>query len=339
MQTEIDLLAEKMEKKYDPTAFLGRLAWYSVPETVRITHEDLSKRMTEAFKGLSVHLGPLNKVRPVDVFKRGCTDAQRKKYLPTAAEIKALTSLWVTGVNNIAHVNYLVRNAGTDANHVWRVLIRESVDTQGHEIGYDEVAKIQYNRTTNDIQTVKSDVIDSIPVEDDILHGIVKYFLEETTIFTPYSIREYVRRGLEGYLRAIRVRPSGGIYFVQEQFSQPLAALESVINGIGGSVHTLPLLDDSKQREMLRAAFEDESTSDITAMMDEIRDILKNGKTITSDRFADFKVRYDHQKTKLLEYSAILDEAMDTTASYLELAQQQIKVLIDKVDVTDKDYH
>ena len=338
MQTEIDLLAQNWEKKYDPTMFIGRLSWYSIPESIKITHDDFSKRVDEAFKDIDLKLGGVGRPRAVDVFKRGCTNAQLQKYIPTDAEKVALLSTWLTDITDINHLNFLIRPAGSDESHVWRVLVRETVDTEGHEIGFDEVAKIQYNRTTSDITITKNDAVDSIDVEDGVLGAIREYFIRETTIITPYAVREWIRKGLEGRLHATKVRPSGGIYYTLEDYSRSLGALKEVVNGVGGSFHTLPLIDDSDQRKMVRAAFEDESVSAMAEMMDEIREILKSGKTITSDRFADFKVRFDTQRVKIVEYSDVLDEAMDTSTSYLELAEAQIRVLADKVNI-DEDYH
>lgn len=299
--------------------FLGRLCWYSIPDSVLITRTNFIAKLED--KGID--FGDIPEIRPVDVFKRGCTNSERNKYLPSDAEKGFL------GVTDDCHINFLFRNSGQDKSKVWRSLVREVVDSAGHTIDYTEIASLTYDRATKSIDNTFK-VSYYLDVERNIIYDVVTYFRTEAERITPYSIREFVRKGLEWEIHAIKVRPSGGIYFTQEQFSDTVTSLEAVINDIGGSFHTLPLLDDSKQREMLKKAFEDESMDDANTLMSEIREIMVNGKIISNDRFVDIKERYNKLMVKVLEYSDVLGEAMEKTAYSLEIAEKQIAELYDK---------
>jgi ElaB/YqjD/DUF883 family membrane-anchored ribosome-binding protein len=324
MTNTVEALSTKLTETYNPDLFLGRLCWYSIPDSVNITRDAFVAKLDEC----GVPFGKtIPEIRAVDVFKRGCTSAETNKYLPDDTERAALD------LPDVSYINYMFRNSGQDKDKVYRSLIREVVDAAGHKLAYTEIATLTYDRTTQAIVTT----VNSTPfldVERAVIRKVTDYFAHEGKRITPYSIREFVRKGLEWDIHAIKVRPSGGIYFTQEDFSVVVTALETAINDIGGSFHTLPLLDDSKQRLMLKKAFEDESLDDINAMLAEITEVFKSGKQISEDRYADFRLRYNALSKKVVEYSNVLDEAMETTASYLEIADAQIEALWDKVKVT-----
>lgn len=315
---QISQLATNLRTKYSTDLFLGRLCWYSIPDAVTITHKEFVATLAKH----NVPFGQnLPEIRAVDVFKRGAKAAERIKYAPSGTE-KALLDLPA-----VCHINHLFRNSGQDKDFVYRSLMREVVDSSGHEIASLEIASLVYDRSAESIARVtKSGTI--LNVEEAIIQDVLDYFTNEAERITPYSIREFVRKGVEWNFHSVKVRPSGGVYFVQEQFATDMGHLEDAINEVGGSFHSLPLMDDSKQREMLKKAFEDESMDDISILMGEISEIMINNKTISLDRYTDFKVRYDKLITKVLEYSDVLDEAMATTSSYLELAEGQIKALM-----------
>lgn len=321
MSNQVEELSDRLSAGYDPSLFLGRLSWYSIDDSIVISKDDFNAKIQKA----GIKFPELPKIHKSDVWKRGCTDAKQSKYVPTLQEARDLK------LPDGAYLNHLFRRVGAHKGEIWRILIRETVDSQGKELGYEEVAKLTYNIQDNTWKVVLTSH-NVLPTEHAIIQSVETYFNNNAVRATPYSIREWVRKNLEWYLHSIKVRPSGGVYFVQEQYSETLLALEDVLTEIGAAFHTLPLLDDSKQREMLRAAFEEESVADISIMMDEMKDILQGDKDISSDLYAEFHVRYDKMRKKVLEYSDILDEAMEKTASYLEIAKVQISKLADKVD-------
>lgn len=313
---EFDALQEHLNQ-YDPDLFLGRLCWFSITEQSRVDHGDFCKALMSS--GLMSHLPPAP--RPSDVFKRSCTQNQRKRVPTTDPKI---------------FVNYLIREVGKDADNIWRILLAEQVDTDGHKLGHNQLYELHFHRPTSVIKATEINGYKpgSDAEADGIVAGVKSAFQVWNNMLTPYAIRELVRKVLDG-MSATVVRPSGGVYFIREDHAAKIDAMESVISGLpgGSSFHSLPLVDDSKQRGMLKQAFEDESIGEVDRLLGEISEIMKSGQQISSDRFSDFKVEYDRLLKKVADYSDLLDEAMESTASRLEVMNEVLFTLLGRIRI------
>lgn len=302
-------------QNYDSEMYLGRLCWYSISELSHIDHSQFCGLLVN--NGLSSHLPPVP--RPSDVFKRACTAAQRRKMPSNQPNVL---------------VNYLIREVGKDSDNIWRRLVSERVDTEGHKLDYTEIAEIHFYRPTSkiDVQWLDFGVGQNEATAQAVIQQLLESFKEWNNSLTPYAIRELVRRILTG-MSATAVRPSGGVYFVRETHSREVAAMEAVIGALpgGSSFHSLPLVDDGKQRTMLKAAFEDESIGQVDTLLGEIGQILKSGQRITADRFSQFKAEHDSLLRKVADYSDLLDEAMEATASRLEIMNTALFELLGSV--------
>jgi hypothetical protein len=73
---------------------------------------------------------------------------------------------------------------------------------------------------------------------------------------TADRLRGMIRNYVES-LRAIRVRPTGGVYFTGRQHAGTLAALRELVKrfGTGSSLTRIPLPDQEEMREMVISAF------------------------------------------------------------------------------------
>lgn len=313
--------AVQKAKGYDPDLFLGRLVWYTVTQDVNVDHSEFCKLMLVTYEGVDTGKPKLPKVpRQRDVFKRACTEAERRK-VPSDKE----------GV----YYNYMVRPAGTDTDNVWRVVVREAVDASGHELDYTEFIRVNYNAQSKQISFEELTDISEDDTLESIKQEIRSYFHLWMNRLTAYTIRELARNNLERNMGAIKVRSSGGVYFVSEEFADQLEALETVINSLddGTNFHSLPLLDDGKQREMLRAAFEEESVGECDRLIGEMTEILKSDKKITKDRFVQFKVEYDLMRRKVVDYSDLLDEKLDHTSTSLAIVKKTMTKLMGQIKV------
>jgi hypothetical protein len=315
-------------KEYGSDNFLGRLAWYTVSEDLRVPYDEFLTVVKTEFadvvmdqpildEGKGAPLFPLSS----NVFKRACTAANRKNVPTQDPEIR---------------YNYLLRPTGADAKQIWQTIVREAVDSEGHKLNYTELVRVTFTRASD---TIRFDNVNPEDEEDEaaneIAEAIVGYFKDNLGILNAYTIREWLRRYLDKGLSSVRVRPSGGVYFVSEDSGPAIEALDRMFNGFGhaASFHYLPLLDDSKQREMLRVAFENESVGAIDEMIGDIAEILKSGKQITSDKFADFKVEYNRLKSKTADYSELLEDKLSGTEVRLELMATMLIDLMSKVKI------
>lgn len=298
-----------------PDLFLGRLTWYTLAESSHVDHADFCKILIE--EGIETLPG---QPRPSDVFKRACTASNRKR-VPT-------------GDPNV-FLNFLIRDVGKDSDNIWRRLVEERVDNEGHKLAYTEVYSLHFTRSTQQIDVEILDANVAGPEAAQIIDNVRSVFNAMNNMLTPYAIRELTRKILQT-LNATVVRPSGGVYFIREEHCEMVEALERVINSLpgGSSMHSLPLLDDDKQRAMLKRAFEDESIGEIDRLLGEMGEILRNKEvSITSDRFADFKVQHDFLLAKVRDYSDLLNEAMDETGSRLEIMNDVLFELLGRVKI------
>jgi|JI9StandDraft_1071089.scaffolds.fasta_scaffold03528_16 hypothetical protein len=295
------------------TPILGMLAWYSVPESVEVKHSE--------FVGLvELNDAPLdtpNVPKPANVFRRACNKAKIMK-VPTP--------------NPDVFVNYTMRDASYDENFVFRRMIAEQVDAENHELGYRDIGLAIFSK--DDFTTFYiSDVEDDDPAKpywDSLTQQIDDYLKDNKVTLPAIAIREAARRGLTQHLSGTAVRESGGVYFVASTRRDKLEALDRTINGVkGATFHTLPLVDDLRQRDMLKNAFEDETVAKSVALVAKITELLGQGTPIPAKTFLGIRKEYSDLKTRLNEYQDLLNDSLNKTETALEVANRQVLALLE----------
>jgi hypothetical protein len=293
---------------------LGMLAWYSVPETAEITHAEFVKLVETSDAPVKTPEVP----KAADVFRRACNAAKSLKQ--------------PTGIPDV-FANYTMRDAGYDDGFVFRRMVEEKVDGKNHSLGYRVLGLVSFAK-----KGVRASFSRDIPEDDpaigywDDMCKDINDFIDARMLFlTAIAVRETARRSLETTLRGTRVRPGGGVYFVAVEKAEKLEALDYVINSVdNASFHILPLIDDEKQREMLKVSFEDESVEETDRLVGEIATLLKSDKNIPAKTFTNIQQRYAEQKGRMTEYSALLNDALNRSSTSLEVANAQIRKLLDK---------
>lgn len=310
-----------------PEAFLGRICWYTVPDSTQVGHMEFCRDLVT--RGLDEYHLPLAP-KEVDVFRRASKSVQGRHTLAPGL-----------------YVDFLVREVASTSREIHRALVREVKDGEHQRLWYDQVADIWFNRKNNFVKTrhtppdeveieAWTNKVDHAcrKVENEKLDEIKRTFALNTHYLTSYVVRETVRKIL-GRLDATVMRD--GVYFVAEEHAEDLSSLEEMINGIdGASFHSLPLVDDKKQREMLRASFLDDSIGQIDDLIGRMRAILQNDKTrITPRRFADFQVLRTELRDKAEAYKGLLEVSLGETEARLEMLDEQLWALIEKVKKDD----
>jgi ElaB/YqjD/DUF883 family membrane-anchored ribosome-binding protein len=298
---------------------LGMLAWYSVPESSEIAHKDFLFLIEKNNAPLKTPELP----KAADVFRRACNNAKMLK-IPTG----------IPG----EFFNYTMRDSGYDDGFVFRSAVEERVDSKNHELGFRVIGQATFSR-----ESVKTHYqIDVDHMDDAVSHfkkmqnSIDSYVDSKATMIPAIAVRESARRALENTLLGTRVRPGGGVYFINPEKLEKLEAIDAVINNVpNASFHILPLVDDSRQREMLKSSFEDESIEETKRLIDDITEVLKSGGSITAKKFSSLHDRYTSQRNKLAEYKDLLSDALETSSTALDVCNAQIMQLLDKA--TDYD--
>lgn len=303
--------------KVDEDALLGQLLWYSMSE-VRVPHADAVTIITN--EGIN---NVPNKPRDADVFKRIASKVTRSK-VPTNDEDIFENYRWVEF---------------KDENEISRRLIRETVDNNGRKLSVDERLDVTFNRGTSKI-TIDPIAQDLGGYDYGLADEISSGFDTWKGCLNAYSLREWMRAHIYGRCLATKVKPGGGVYFVQQAFVGNVEALERIAAALEkytvethGEVefHSLPLLDDRKQRDMVQKYFEAETVDAVDEMMAEITKISKSTRKISSDKYAELLTQYQNLASKTKEYEDLLEQKLASTTTRLDLFERSLKGIMGKV--------
>lgn len=317
----------KTVEAVDPDAFLGRICWYSVPESLKVGHLEFVRDLVGL--GLDQYHLP-HAPRAVDVFRRASKKVQGKE-----------------PIGNGLSANYLVRDINSTSSEVHRVLVREIVDAQNEKLWFDTVANLTFSRASNHVNTQYTPPATvTIPgwdhtvehrcrvIEEGKLDEVRANYGLNSTYLTAYVVRETIRKILYR-LNATVMRD--GVYFVAESKAAELAALENLVETLdGASFHSLPLLDDNKQRDMLKTAFVDDSIGQIDDLIGRIGAIMRReGQQITAARYADLQVARTELADKAQAYTGLLETSLSETEVRLQMLDQQLWELVERVKSED----
>lgn len=301
----------------DTEGLLGSLLWYSMSE-VRVPHADAVKIITDE----GIHNTP-NKPRDADVFRRIASKVKRDK-VPTNDE-------------NIFEAYRFIEFKDDDT--ITRRMIRDTVDNSGRKIAVSERLDVTFKRDTSRIviDTIAPDVSGyDISLADEIVSGFDTW----KGCLNAYALREWMRAHIYGRCLATKVKPGGGVYFVQQSFVGNVEALERIAEALQaytvekyGEVefHSLPLLDDRKQRDMVQKYFEAETVDAVDEMMAEITRISKSTRKISSDKYAELLTQYQNLQSKTKDYEDLLEQKLASTTTRLDLFERSLKGILGKV--------
>lgn len=296
------------------TPFIGALSWYSVSDSARVQHPDLIKWVEEFDAPIKVPAV----AKPGDVFRRATKQAQRNK-VPTG---KPGT-----------FYNFMIRDLGYDDNFVRRMLVAEQVDSKDRDVDYDKLSKITFNKINREITFEDYDERDdaTLKVTSDIKDFITSFVAENSFTVAPVVIRSIIRVCLETTLNGTAVRPGGGVYFLSLDRLEELEAAYKVFTNLdGASIHYHPLVDDERQRAMVKEAFQSECEDSIRDLVSDAQDLLKLDGPVPARQFSELSNRLKATKSKLGVYSSILEGQLSKTESDLEIARAQIEKLLEK---------
>ena len=297
------------------TPILGMLAWYTVPTSAEIEHKQFIHLIDQ-------HKAPIDRINipsANNVFRRACSVATMKKQ---------------TGPTDDSSCNYTMRDAGNEPSFIFKCLVEETVDGKNHVLDHRTIADISLAKDTAKMhfECKISDDDFAWDAYSEVKHTLESFIKSKSLIMHDLVIREAARRAVEYNLLGVRVRQGGGVYFVALDKCKELESISNVINSIGAaSFDMLPLVDDEKQREMLRVSFESESVGETQVLISEARELLKSDK-ITAKKFIEMQTRYASLKSKMAEYSGILNDSLDNSKEALNIASSQINALLDRME-------
>lgn len=290
---------------------LGHVSWYSVTgEPVPFQH--LTDLITD--NGMDDKYLP-SEPRPADAYKRACRHSER-------------TNVPIPGTANKA--NFLIRKVVTDPDMIQRNLVMEVVDKNDKQLSYEVCAKLIWERGE---EKLRVKLISLGPDYDHLVKDSLKVFdanfREALENIDPQVIRLTIRQALDD-MGAISIRNRGSLYFVPISKREKMEALVNVISGLnaGSNSHSIPLIDDSKQREMITHAFQEEIHTEATQRIAEIMEIAQKGKQIPRGQWVKLKGRLDQLKAMRDDYRELLTDEMVRADTEMKAFDNQLKDLL-----------
>ncbi|MFI6290066.1 DUF6744 family protein [Nonomuraea sp. NPDC050790] len=320
------------------TPVLGHLVLYSIFDG-RVTRDDLHRWFLEC--GLDDTFLP-PPIRESDAFERVTGPAGVRTSYRLADSTAPHAG--ATGgrrrrdpAEKVTAVTLMVRHVSRDDLSITRHLVREVRDEGRAQLSYDTcLAELKFWRDPlqsgvpgrGRLQiTPHLTAINQLSVSEQAkvtatLDEIKETYGRQCRFYTSDRLRAVIRTYVEG-LNAVRVRASGGVYFVHRAHAAPLAGLRALTAKFGAGSHLarVPLPDQEEMREMVIAAFTTKAKEDLDKLALDIADARANGTT--EARFQSLYNRFQALQASTSEHSELLSASLDDTKSSLQMVHAQ----------------
>ena len=290
-----------------PALTLGHIAWYSIVKP-RLTADDLMALITDL--GLDPAIIP-QPPRTGDAFKRACRYSERK------------------GLNlpyTVNTANVLIRPVTQTQHDIERHVVVEVVDPDGRTLDYHNAASLTYKRADGILNVSKHSISDDIdPIIDETIQAFAINLKDATTYVDAQVIRSMIRKQLN-LMSAIAVRAQGSVYFIPYRSHKLTEGLEKFLTyfGPGSAFHALPLIDDQKQREMVKQAFEQEVHEGASQLITELSQLTESQTEITPGAWAVYRDKFNTLRSQMTDYESMVktellqaDSEMDALEMHL----------------------
>lgn len=244
----------------------------------------------------------------------------------------------------------MVRPVRRDGGQIVRHVVREVRDEEHTSLSYDtRLGVCVFHRDTS---AGSQDGAGTLQVEPDraaiaalpeaeqatvrgMLTDVEDSYRRRCRYLTGDRLRSVIRRYVEA-LTAIRVRKTGGVYFVHRQHADTLAALRELVGRFGEGSHLvrIPLPDQDEMREMVISAFTTKAKDDLDKLAGDISAAARGGQHGEVDKLY-------HRFTELAqatdEHSRLLSTSLDDATASLQLVKAQLGSLLATTGAEDTD--
>lgn len=335
VQTDLTGYLEAMEAGGAP--LLGHLVLYSIFDS-NVTRDDVEAYFSNL--GLDPMWVP-PAIRAVDAFEKVTGPAGiRVSYPIDRPEGQRRRRRQGEPLDQVATL--MVRHVRRDGKHIVRHLVREVRDERETRLSYDvRLGECVFHRDpgSDDAGAGSLEVapdhgaIRALPPAEQrqvqaLLAQIKSAYTRHCTYLGADRLRAMLRNYIES-LNAVRVRPTGGVYFVHRRHADTLAGLRELVRCLGGGSHLVrvPIPDQEEMREMVVSAFTTRARDDLDRLARDIAEAQRAGDagdtvvTGLHKRFADLKAA-------TAEHAQLLNTTLDDTGAALKLVQAQLTSLL-----------
>lgn len=317
-------------------AALGHLVVYSIFDG-DVTPDALELWFTEL--GLDRALLP-PAARPVDAYEK--TTGELSASYPVADPARARRKR--EAGEEVATL--MVRPVAAGTERIIRHLVREVRDEGARTLNYEtRLAEIVFERDLASDRAPGAGVMRVAPDAQaigrlaglerkrvlEVIEELGDRYRRRCTFVSGDRLRALIRRYVED-LKAVPIRPTGGVYFVGPEHAATLLALRRLVSRFGArsKFTRIPLPDEAEMREMIVAAWRERAAGELQRLS---RDIAAARAGGAGPKAVDALVkRFQALKAVAAEHSGLLSETLDETAGAMELAELQLKDLLTRGD-------
>lgn len=324
----------------DDAPLLGHMVLYSVFDG-DITRDDLER----AFRELGLDEGLLPPpLREVDAFERVTgRDGVRVSYPLDDPRATGPASRYGRrrGRQPVDAATLMVRPVRRDGEQIVRHVVREVRDEKAGSLEYDtRIATCTFHRASSAGSPEGAGTLEISPNNKAIarlpeseqetvramLDSLGSAFRRRCTYLTSDKLRSVLRRYVE-HLDGIKVRPTGGVYFVHRRHSETLGSLRDLVKRFGQGSHfvRVPLPDQDEMREMIIAAFTTRAKDDLDQLAQDIAAAQRSGK---NEGVIALHQRFRALEETTEEHSELLSSSLDDTRAALNLVKLQLGGLL-----------
>jgi hypothetical protein len=325
------------------TPLLGHLVLYSVFDG-QVTRDGLARWFTEL--GLDPKFLP-PVLRPVDAFEKVTgPDGVRVAYplddpaAYTAAGKPQARRRRRDRDATVRSATLMVRPVRRDGGQIVRHVVREVRDQENTRLSYDTRIGVCVFHRDNDSETEGDGILQVEPdrtaigqlppPEQDtvraMLADIEDSYRHRCQYLSADKLRSVIRTYIE-HLNAIRVRPTGGVYFIHRQHATTLAALRELVARFGAGSHLarIPLPDQDEMRQMVIGAFTTKAKDDLDKLAADIAAAQRDHKTNQAEKLYHRFTELHHATT---EHATLLSTTLEDTQAALKLVKMQLGGLL-----------
>ncbi len=292
---------------------LGHLIWYSVKES-RIKIEDMRKLFAQI--GLPADFLP-EEPSNINAYKRATTE------LSEEVEVK---------IDQNRTAVYMVRLTAKSIEEIVKSIIKEVRDAGNKRLSYEEIGRVHFDKDTEDIR-----YYDLQPDSQPIITQIKQLYETYRTYLTGKQIRAMFHEIIQSMSPTL-VRPSGAVYFipyVHADMVQKMEVLSKELASFGitdfqSAFESIPLIDADKTRALVEVRFEEQNTRDVDKTLVELAKLLQ-GSDATARTAAQYVEQVKKSKETISKYEGLLNKEMSIARMKVEVLDQQVQKLVDKV--------
>ena len=342
--TASTLLEYEREAKQSTDDWLGTLMFVSVHDDALVKH-DLLKSQMEAH-GFGDHVP--YKPSDANCFRRVSSSAARKGQI-------------LGDPSDNVKSNFLIRDVANRQGKVSKQIVVERVnrsETLDDALRYRKMMEITHHPDSSTVTSTPLDTYNDIwerdengniatswdgrrhvdprrveeqSIADEISREIETKYNAQRGLVSPAAVRGLINSVLSS-CKAVSVRASGGVFFVSQDLVNRAEGLESFTANLRGvDLHSLPLVDSTKQRNMVQEAFVHETSAEVDRVVIEITEIL-NGPPISAKRYAGLAEKLKDAKSKARHYEKVLESQSQDVDLSIQALNSKIVRLSDHVE-------